>query len=218
MFVGGMLMFASAVHITFQTSLPVLNHFLAPFSGMFQSIFESTGSTLARKLAAHDLAPGTDFDATYHAIQVPLAFLFISITAFTQFLRFGREPGKHVFLQPLRSLVTAVVLTFATALAFDFEAWETPRVALIFACLWSITANADYILQILKGKWDHAGASIAHIGFAMVIFGAVLSNAKKDIVSNNRFGDLASPQRGPVQRRGPAAARRATPWPWARIM
>jgi len=190
MFVGGMLMFASAVHITFQTSLPVLNHFLAPFSGMLQSIFESTGSTLARKLAAHDLAPGTDFDATYHAIQVPLAFLFISITAFTQFLRFGREPGKHVFLQPLRSLVTAVALTFATALAFDFEAWEAPRVALVFACLWSIIANADYILQILKGQWNHAGASIAHIGFALVILGAVLSNAKKDIISNNQFGDL----------------------------
>ena len=91
MFVGGMLMFASAVHITFQTSLPVLNHFLEPFSGWFEPIHQSTGSALARKLATHDLAPGTDFDATYHAIQVPLAFLFISITAFTQFLRYRSD-------------------------------------------------------------------------------------------------------------------------------
>ena len=191
MFVGGMLMFASAVHITFQTSLPVLNHFLAPFSGVFQSLFESTGSQLARKLATHDLAPGTDFDATYHAVQVPLAFLFIGITAFAQFLRYRMDSAKGLFLKLLRSLLAAVVLTGAFLLAYDFAAWEAPRVALLLACMWSVTANTDYVMQVLKGKWNHAGASIAHIGFALVIFGAVLSTAKKDIISANRFGDLA---------------------------
>ena len=191
MFVGGMLIFASAVHITFQTSLPVLNHFLAPFSGFFQGVFESTGSSLARKLAAHDLAPGTDFDATYHAVQVPLAFLFIGITAFTQFLRYRKDSGKGLFLKLLRRLLAAVVLTGAFLLAYDFAAWEAPRVALLLACMWSVTANADYVVQVLQGRWNHAGASIAHIGFALVIFGAVLSTAKKDIISTNRFGDLA---------------------------
>ena len=191
MFVGGMLMFASAVHITFQTSLPVLNHFLAPFSGFFQSLFESTGSTLARKLATHDLAPGTDFDATYHAVQVPLAFLFIGITAFTQFLRYRVDSGKGLFMKLLRSLLAAVVITGAFLLAYDFDTWEAPRVALLLACMWSAAANTDYIVQVLRGRWDHAGASIAHIGFALVIFGAVLSTAKKDIISANRFGDLS---------------------------
>ena len=191
MFVGGMLMFASAVHITFQTSLPVLNHFLEPFSGWFERIHQSTGSALARKLATHDLAPGTDFDATYHAIQVPLAFLFISITAFTQFLRYRSDSGKGLFMKLLRSLMTAAVFTALITFSYDFEGWEAPRVALIFACLWSVAANFDYIVQVLKGRYDRAGASIAHIGFALVIFGAVLSNAKKDIVSQNRFGDLA---------------------------
>lgn len=191
MFVGGMLMFASAVHITVQTSLPVVNHFLAPFSGMFTRLFESTGHTLFRKLAAHDLAPGTDFDATYHAIQVPLAFLFIGITAFTQYLRYRTASGKGVLRKLFRSLIGAAVLTAIFTFNYGFAGWEAPRVALMFACLWSAGANADYIVQMLKGRWNHAGASIAHIGFALVIFGAVLSNAKKDIISKNRFGDLA---------------------------
>ena len=191
MFVGGMLMFAAAVHISFQTSLPVLNHFLAPFSGLFESLYQSTGSNLARKLAAHELAPGTDFDATYHAIQVPLAFLFISITAFTQYLRYRKDSGKGLGMKLLRSLLLAGVLTLIFTLTYGFAAWEAPRVALMFACLWSAAANADYIVQGLKGRWDHAGASIAHIGFALVIFGSVISNAKKDIISQNRFGDLA---------------------------
>ena len=191
MFVGGMLMFASAVHITFQTSLPVLNHFLAPFSGLFDQLFQSTGWPLARKLAAHDLAPGTDFDATYHAVQVPLAFLFISITAFAQFLRYRIDSEKGLFIKLLRSLITAAVMTSVFLLAYDFASWEAPRVALLFACLWSASANADYVFQVLKGQWNFAGASLSHIGFALVIFGAVLSTAKKDIISANRFGDLA---------------------------
>lgn len=191
MFVGGMLMFASAVHITFQTSLPVLNHFLEPFSGLFDRLFQSTGWPLARKLAAHDLAPGTDFDATYHAVQVPLAFLFISITAFTQYLRYRTDSGKGLSMKLLRSLLAAVVLTGAFLLAYDFDMWEAPRVALLLACLWSAAANADYVVQVLKGQWNFAGASLSHIGFALVIFGAVLSTAKKDIISANHFGDLA---------------------------
>lgn len=191
MFVGGMLIFASAVHITFQTSLPVLNHFLEPFSGLFNRLFQSTGWPLARKLAAHDLAPGTDFDATYHAVQVPLAFLFIGITAFTQFMRYRVDSGKGLFMKLLRSLLAAMVLTGAFLLAYDFDSWEAPRVALLLACLWSAAANTDYIVQVLKGKWDFAGPSLSHIGFALVIFGAVLSTAKKDIISANRFGDLA---------------------------
>jgi len=91
----------------------------------------------------------------------------------------------------LRSLLTALVLTAMVLFSYGFETWEAPRVALLLACLWSAAANADYIIQVLKGRWDHAGASIAHIGFALVIFGAVLSNAKKEVVSQNRFGDLA---------------------------
>ena len=69
----------------------------------------------------------------------------------------------------------AVVRAGAFLMAYAFAPWEAPRVALLLACLWSITANADYVVQILRGRWNHAGASIAHIGFALVIFGAVLS-------------------------------------------
>ena len=191
MFVGGMLMFASAVHITFQTSLPVLNHFLTPFSGLFQSLFESTGSDLARKLAAHDLAPGHGFrchlprGAGAPGLPVHRHHGLHPIPA----LRKGQRerPVPEIVAQPARGRGHDRRLPDGLRLRH----LGSPRVALLLACLWSITANADYVVQVLRGRWNHAGASIAHIGFALVIFGAVLSTAKKDIISTNRFGDLA---------------------------
>jgi len=75
-------------------------------------------------------------------------------------------------------------------LTYGFEMWELPRIALIFSTLFAISANIDYAVQFFKGRWDGAGASIAHIGFATLILGAVLSNAKKTIISQNVLGDL----------------------------
>ena len=190
MFVAAMLVMAAAAHITFQTSLPVFNHFLTPFEGVFESLHNSTGWGFWRKLATHDLAPGSDFERTFHAIQVPLAFLFIGISAFAQFLRYRSDSIKQAVPAMVRSTVAASVLTVMIISAYGFELWEAPRIALIFSALWSMAANLDYAVSWLKGRWDAAGASIAHFGFAMLILGAVLSNAKKSIISQNTLGDL----------------------------
>jgi cytochrome c-type biogenesis protein CcmF len=48
-----------------------------------------------------------------------------------------------------------------------------------------VLANADYWLKILKGKISKAGASIAHIGFGLLLLGAVISTSKKDTFSKN---------------------------------
>lgn len=190
MFVGAMLVMAAAAHITFQTSLPVFNHFLTPFEGFFTDLYARTDWAFLRKLAAHDMAPGSDFERTFHAIQVPLAFLFIGISAFAQHLKFRGESAKLAIPAMVRSAIAAAVITSTVVLTYGFEMWELPRIALIFSTLFAISANIDYAVQFFKGRWDGAGASIAHIGFAMLILGAVLSNAKKTIISQNVLGDL----------------------------
>jgi cytochrome c-type biogenesis protein CcmF len=40
-------------------------------------------------------------------------------------------------------------------------------------------------MRILKGKIRHAGASIAHIGFALILLGALISTSKKQTISQN---------------------------------
>lgn len=47
------------------------------------------------------------------------------------------------------------------------------------ASLWTVLANLDYIIRILKGKINFSGGSIAHIGIGLILLGALVSNAKK---------------------------------------
>ena len=46
-------------------------------------------------------------------------------------------------------------------------------------------ANVDYCITILKGKIKKSGASIAHIGFALIMVGALISTSKKIVLSKN---------------------------------
>ena len=56
----------------------------------------------------------------------------------------------------------------------------------------SAFSNADYFVQMWKGQIDSLGSPLAHVGFALTIFGAVISTAQKDIISQNRIGDIST--------------------------
>lgn len=51
--------------------------------------------------------------------------------------------------------------------------------------MFCVFANIDYWVIVLKGKTKKAGASIAHIGFALIILGALISTSKKVTLSKN---------------------------------
>src|SRR5205085_2357727 len=45
-------------------------------------------------------------------------------------------------------------------------------------------------LKIIKGRFDHAGPSIAHIGFGMILLGAMISTSRSEKISKNQKGDV----------------------------
>jgi cytochrome c-type biogenesis protein CcmF len=54
-----------------------------------------------------------------------------------------------------------------------------------------MVANADYAWRVIKGKFDLMGASVAHLGFAMVILGAVISTWQSHFISRNQRGNIS---------------------------
>jgi len=56
---------------------------------------------------------------------------------------------------------------------------------LLFASSFAVLANADYVLSVLKGKIRKAGASLAHIGFGLLLLGALVSTSRKQVISRN---------------------------------
>lgn len=192
MFVGSLLLVLGAMHITWQTSIPVFNLFLEPFAPLLSWAGEATGWETFRALAQHDLAPGTDLDQTYHLVQVPLAVLIFLLMGLAQWLKYKNSDIRVVVSKLARALLAAAVVTGILLVTYRFKLHEVPRVALLFATLFAAFSNADYIVQMWKGKLDALGSPLAHVGFALTLFGAVISTAQKDVISQNRIGDIST--------------------------
>ena len=160
MFIGSMVLFISAFQITWFTSLPVIN-----------------------KVFGTNMAPPLDAIALYNSWQTPLALIIIFLVGITQHLTYKKTDLKKLFKQLAFSLILAAIL--AVYIAYTVQMWHVLYLSLLFATLFAAIANFEYWRKILKGSWNHSGASVAHIGFALVIMGALLSNANKRTISSN---------------------------------
>lgn len=163
MFIGALVLIISAFQIIFTTSIPVIN-----------VIFGT------------DMAPPIDPIDHYNSWQVPFAIVIAILVAFSMFLSYRNTDKKRFLKRIIPSVIVALILTVAIAIALAIT--SRIYIILLFASLAAVLANADYMVRILKGKVLNAGASIAHVGFGLIILGALLSAGLKDVISTNTSG------------------------------
>ena len=168
MFIGALTLLLSAGQITLSTSIPVFNKLIGP-EGLLP-------------LLDAKMAPPADAARHYNSLQIPFAIIISILMAMGPFLRWKESPNALIRRATL-SLIISVVLTFVIAWGLDL--WDILYVALLGAALFAFFANADYWLRYLKGKWTAGGMALAHLGFALVLIGALISNAKKEAISTN---------------------------------
>lgn len=159
MFVGALILISASIHLTFETSKPVIN-----------KIFNTT------------YAPGGLDD--YNGVQGAFAIVITLLIAVGQFFRYGKTQASHFWKNIAMSLGISALLTLSAYLIFDV--FRNPLyIILAFTSGFAFLANLDYIVRFVKGKWKLAGASIAHIGFALIILGSVISAGHKKFISQN---------------------------------
>ena len=192
MFLGSLVLSLSAIHITFVTSINVWNIFLTPFEGFFMWLHQVTGNGFMKELAQHQFsaASGDERFTTFHQIQVPLAIILLAIISISQWLKYKQtETKKFLF-----SLVMGMALAGIVTLLFiqTQATYSVPLGLLFFASMWALFSNAEYAVRVLKGKFNVLGASIAHMGFAMLLLGALISTGSSYFISRNVNGDIRS--------------------------
>jgi len=160
MFIGAMVLFISAFQITWFTSLPVIN-----------------------KVLGTHMAPPIDAIVLYNSWQTPFALIIVVLTGVSQFLSYKKTDVKKLGKQLSFSIISSAFI--AMLLAYSLDMWHLLYVALLWATIFAAIANFDYWRRILQGKLRIAGPSIAHMGFAFVVMGALLSNANKQVISQN---------------------------------
>ncbi len=168
MFIGSLVLLISAFQIIFSTSIPVINKLIGPDG--FVSILDEK------------MAPPTEVIDHYNSFQIPFAIVIALLVAFGQYLNYQKTDLKRFWKNILISIIIAILLTISTAFSYNF--WKQPLyLVLLFAGIFAAVSNLYYWLSIKKGKIGMAGSSIAHVGFALILVGALISQGKQDIIS-----------------------------------
>ncbi|MEZ5013366.1 MAG: cytochrome c biogenesis protein CcsA [Chitinophagales bacterium] len=175
MFVGSLILLFGGLHVIFFTSIPVYN-----------------------KLFGFNLSSPTDPVHFYTGVQIWVGMLIALLSAFGQFLKYKKTEARSFFRSLTVTFIFSVVAAVISVLLLE-KIWHVTEgrnifrtvslYTLLLICAWfSVIANTQYIIRFLKGRLRVAGGSIAHIGFAILLLGILISNAGQKVISENVFG------------------------------
>jgi cytochrome c-type biogenesis protein CcmF len=171
MFVGALLLFISAMFIIGQTSLPVINKF---FGTKF--------------------APGKDIEYSYNKVLILFGLVITILTAIVQYLKYKKTESSFLNKRIIVPSVAAIVISFLIGYYGEINYMKyglgflIAIYASLFGAVYAVIANAFYLISVLKGKMRAAGASIAHVGFGLMLLGILISSSKKEVLSWNTTG------------------------------
>ncbi len=167
LFLGSVVLLLSSLIITYFTSLPVINKLF--------------GSSYAQ-LKVHE----------YNEFILPFAVVLVLLIAAAQFLKYKKNDAGVFYKKLMVSTLLSLVFGITASLPLYFITEQTfstyeklGYTVLLISSLFAVFANLDYMLRVLKGNVKKSGASIAHIGFALILVGALISTSKKITLSKN---------------------------------
>ena len=161
MFVGSMVLLLSGFQVIIMTSIPVFN-----------KLFEGSKASAG--------------EAYYNQVQIWFAIPVVLLTAIGQYFKYKQSDYRKVLESIANSLLIALVL--AMGALFLFNIWSLSFMLLIVASCYAVVGNIHYIWTSLKGRIKVSGASIAHIGFGLMMLGVVVSSVNKTVLSLNQSG------------------------------
>ncbi len=176
MFIGSLLLFLAALFIIAKTSIPVVN-----------AIFNTK------------LAPAEDIEFSYNKVIILIVFIIGILSAITQYFKYKNTSGKEFLKKISFPTLIAALITLALAIFYPITYYKQGTgfliavYATLFAAIYSLVGNADYIRTGLKGNLKNAGGSIAHLGFAIMLIGILISSGNKKIISVEKFKTFALP-------------------------
>ena len=167
LFIGAMVLLVACIQIIASTSIPVFN-----------AVFGTK------------VAPPADAIAHYNKWQVPFAVVIAILSAFTQFLKYKKTDARKFYVRVLSSLIVALLVTGVFVYITGVYS-NIMYIVLTFAAVFSIVANARVLGDAFKGQWKLAGSAVSHIGFGLLLIGALVAAATQKVISLNNTGIIA---------------------------
>ena len=168
MFVGAVFLGLSCFHLIVVTSIPVWN-----------AIFHTK------------IAPPADAARMrhYNVIQSSFVFVITMLTAVTQFLKYKKTDITRFFITTAVYLVFAGLIAALIVYATGLYKLNFVFVLVMWGSVYSVIANGKILADAFKGKWKLAGSAVAHIGFGLLMVGALISAGTSTVISVNSTGE-----------------------------
>lgn len=171
LFVGSLLLFLSAIYVIAFTSIPVFN-----------------------KLFGAHVAPPEDTMYAYNKVMILVLVVIAILTGLTQYLKYKGTTTAYFWKKI--GLPTGISLAAAALLLvfghFDYLRYGEGFLVAIYigvaSAVYAIITNATYIWAGMNGRLRAAGASIAHLGFGLMLLGILVATSKKRVISENTSG------------------------------
>lgn len=171
MFVGALLLFLSSLYVTAITSIPVYN-----------------------KVFGQKVAPPEDNLYAYNKVMILVLIVVVALTAITQYFKYKQTSSAYFWKKmawpaAIAAVAGGLILYFAHLDYYKYGAGYLVAIYLgLFFSIYAVIANAAYIWVGLRGKMLASGASVAHVGFGLLMMGALIATSKKKVISENTSG------------------------------
>lgn len=179
MFIGSLVFFLTAIFIIAKTSVPVYN-----------------------KIFGTSIAQPENVEFSYNKVVILVAIIIGLLSAITQYFKYKKTAPGYILKKIAVPTLIAAVITGLLAVFYPLTYYKMGAGFLVasyvalFAAIYSVIANAAYIWTGLNGKLKSAGGSVAHIGFALMLAGIIISSSNKEVISNSRANGINLPLSG----------------------
>lgn len=164
LFIGALVLTVACVQMIATTSIPVFN-----------------------ALFGTKVAPPIDPIAHYNKWQGAFAVVILLLTAVAQFLKYKRTDSKKFWAAILASLLVSILIT-AIVIYFTKVYSNVMYVLITFTAIFCVIANIRILGDAFKGKWKLTGSAVSHIGFGLLVLGALIAAATNEVISINDSG------------------------------
>lgn len=177
MFMGSLILIFSAILISFTTSIPVYNKIAAVIDGWFPN----------QNLALNWSTPSEPIKH-FNKYQIWIAVLIGLLSGIAQFMRYKAPSAAYLKKVGLHAGVAFVIAVIATVATYFIVNLNTiPYLVLMFASIFGVVSNIDYVVFALRGNVKVSAAAVGHVGFSIMIIGTLVSGLNKDVISKDAF-------------------------------
>lgn len=167
--IGMLWMLITSAMIVFFTSVPVIN-------------------TLFSKRYA---PPSID---TYNQWMTPMVMFILFLMTWAHQLSYAKHNWLQVFNKSAWWSGLALVISCCVCIPFyvlnppkgyyGIWYWQLALIVLVIVCIWGLALHFREIIRTKASLWIETGGALAHMGFILVILGALLSTSKKTNLSS----------------------------------